>query len=87
MPDALAGANGECCEAYSIVLNGVVEYRGPSESKVSGDNALVKADVASGEVASRIGVGPRSFFFAVKDGEDFPLTERLTEPSTPAGSP
>jgi hypothetical protein len=42
---------------------------------VSGDNALVKVDVASGEVASRIGVGPRSFFFVVKDGEDFPLTE------------
>jgi len=42
---------------------------------VSGDGALVKIDVASGEVASRIGVGPRSFFFVVKDGEDFPLTE------------
>ena len=42
---------------------------------VSGDGALVKIDVARGEVSSRVAVGARSFFFAVKDGDDFPLTE------------
>jgi len=42
---------------------------------VSGDGALVKIDVARGEVASGMGVGPRSFFFVVKDGEGFSLTE------------
>ena len=39
------------------------------------DNALVKIDVAKTEVVSRMPVGGKSFFFAVKDGKDFPATE------------
>jgi DNA-binding beta-propeller fold protein YncE len=38
-------------------------------------DALVKIDVATMEVSSRIPVSPKSFFFVVKDGESFPATE------------
>lgn len=41
----------------------------------TGDKALVKIDVARLEVASRMPVGAKSFFFAVKDGRSFPATE------------
>lgn len=41
----------------------------------SGDNALVKIDVAKMEVSSRMPVGGKSFFFAIKNGESFPVTE------------
>ncbi len=39
------------------------------------DKALVKIDVAKMEVASRMPVGGKSFFFAIKDGRSFPATE------------
>lgn len=39
------------------------------------DNALIKIDTARMEVASRIPVGANAFFFAIKDGDDFPITE------------
>ena len=41
----------------------------------SGDNQLVKIDVAQMAVVSRMPVGGRSMFFAVKDGMSFPATE------------
>ncbi len=41
---------------------------------VVGD-ALVRIDVAKMEVGSRVPAPPKSFFFAVKDGESFPATE------------
>ena len=41
----------------------------------SGDNQLVKIDVAQRAVVSRMPVGGRSMFFAVKDGMVFPATE------------
>lgn len=41
----------------------------------SGDNVLVRIDLARMEVSSRIPVGPRSFFFAVRNGRSFPATE------------
>jgi YVTN family beta-propeller protein len=41
----------------------------------SGDNVLVRIDVARMEVSSRIPVGRKSFFFAVRNGERFPVTE------------
>ncbi len=39
------------------------------------DKALVKIDTAKLEVASRMPVGASSFFFAIRDGQNFPATE------------
>jgi len=41
----------------------------------SGDNTLVKIDTATMEVVGRMPVGPKSMFFAIRDGSSFPATE------------
>lgn len=41
----------------------------------AGDNTLVKVDTAAMEVVGRMQVGPKSMFFAIRDGSSFPATE------------